>query len=86
MRRAAAQCELDGPRMTGPMTSLKMLTVGMRGKGWRGAATSGEEVCAEKAGRGLMAVARADDLFLAAGPGLGLNLRACAGESRGPDK
>jgi hypothetical protein len=26
MRNAAAQCELDGPRITGPMTSLKMLT------------------------------------------------------------
>jgi hypothetical protein len=25
MRRAAAQWELDGPRMTGPMTSLKIL-------------------------------------------------------------
>jgi hypothetical protein len=25
MRRAAAQCELDGPRITGPITSLKML-------------------------------------------------------------
>ena len=25
MRKAAAQCELEGPRMTGPMTSLKML-------------------------------------------------------------
>ncbi len=26
MRSAAAQCELDGPRITGPMTSLKMET------------------------------------------------------------
>ena len=26
MRSAAAQWELDGPRITGPMTSLKMLT------------------------------------------------------------
>jgi hypothetical protein len=25
MRSAAAQWELDGPRITGPMTSLKML-------------------------------------------------------------
>jgi hypothetical protein len=25
MRKAAAQCELDGPRITGPITSLKML-------------------------------------------------------------
>jgi hypothetical protein len=25
MRKAAAQCELDGPRMTGPITSLNML-------------------------------------------------------------
>jgi hypothetical protein len=25
IRRAAAQWELDGPRMTGPMTSLKIL-------------------------------------------------------------
>ena len=27
MRSAAAQWELDGPRMTGPITSLKMLTI-----------------------------------------------------------
>jgi hypothetical protein len=26
MRSAAAQCELDGPRITGPITSLKMET------------------------------------------------------------
>jgi hypothetical protein len=26
MRNAAAQCELEGPRITGPMTSLKMET------------------------------------------------------------
>jgi hypothetical protein len=26
MRKAAAQCELDGPRITGPITSLKILT------------------------------------------------------------
>ena len=26
MRKAAAQWELEGPRMTGPMTSLKMET------------------------------------------------------------
>ena len=26
MRSAAAQCELEGPRMTGPMTSLKIET------------------------------------------------------------
>ena len=26
MRSAAAQCELEGPRMTGPITSLNMLT------------------------------------------------------------
>ena len=25
MRTEAAECELDGPRMTGPTTSLKML-------------------------------------------------------------
>jgi hypothetical protein len=25
MRSEAAQCELEGPRITGPMTSLKML-------------------------------------------------------------
>ena len=25
IRKAAAQCELDGPRMTGPITSLKIL-------------------------------------------------------------
>jgi hypothetical protein len=25
IRKEAAQCELDGPRMTGPITSLKML-------------------------------------------------------------
>jgi hypothetical protein len=25
IRTAAAQCELEGPRMTGPITSLKML-------------------------------------------------------------
>jgi len=29
---AAAQCELDAPRMTGPMTSLKMLTMAGMGK------------------------------------------------------
>lgn len=27
MRRAAAQWELEGPRITGPMTSLNMLTI-----------------------------------------------------------
>jgi hypothetical protein len=25
MRKDAAQCELEGPRMTGPITSLNML-------------------------------------------------------------
>jgi len=29
MRSAAAQCELDGPRITGPITSLKIL-IGIR--------------------------------------------------------
>ena len=29
MRNAAAQCELDGPRITGPITSLKMETMFM---------------------------------------------------------
>jgi hypothetical protein len=29
MRNAAAQWELDGPRITGPMTSLKMETAFM---------------------------------------------------------
>jgi hypothetical protein len=32
MRRAAAQWELDGPRITGPITSLKMLTIILRGE------------------------------------------------------
>jgi hypothetical protein len=27
MRSAAAQCELDAPRITGPITSLKILTI-----------------------------------------------------------
>jgi hypothetical protein len=37
MRSAAAQCELEAPRMTGPMTSLKMLIMVWRicGAGWR---------------------------------------------------
>jgi len=36
IRRAAAQCELDAPRITGPITSLKMLTSmdGMIKDGW----------------------------------------------------
>jgi hypothetical protein len=33
MRTDAAECELDGPRITGPMTSLKML--GGRDEGMR---------------------------------------------------
>ena len=35
MRTEAAECELDGPRITGPITSLKMLGGRVAGMGVR---------------------------------------------------
>jgi len=50
MRRAAAQCELDAPRITGPITSLNMLTAEGMAEAQRGAA--GFKKLTEELGRG----------------------------------